>query len=137
MKAAAAVTSGAMQVIHHTSGRARERCEDARSSARTVIAPVSLPTIRYVTAPRLSVIVLVYNEADSIAPLYEELTGVLEGLDEPYEIVSVDAGSRDGSTEQIAQLALRDSHLPVVSFRRNFGPTAALQACIPHITVEI
>ena len=98
---------------------------------------MSLPTIRYVTAPRLSVIVLVYNEAESIAPLYEELTGVLEGLDVPYEIVYVDDGSRDGSTEKMAQLALRDSHLRVVSFRRNFGQTAAVQAGIDNSTGEI
>src|SRR6266478_6523005 len=121
----------------HTSGRARARCEDARRTAPTVIAPVSLPTIRYVTAPRLSVIVLVYNEAESIAPLYEELSGVLEGLDVPYEIVYVDDGSRDGSTEKMAQLALRDSHLRVVSFRRNFGQTAAVQAGIDNSTGEI
>src|SRR5260370_14075076 len=98
------------------------------------MAPVSLPTIRYVTAPRLSAIVLVYNEAESIAPLYEELSGVLEGLDVPYDIVYVDVGSRDGSTEQMAQLALRDSHLRVAIFPRNFGQTAAVQAGIHNST---
>ena len=88
-------------------------------------------------APRLSVIVLVYNEAESIAPLHEELTGVLDGLDIPYEIVYIDDGSRDGSTELMAQLGLRDSHVRVVSFRRNFGQTAAVQAGIDHSRGEI
>jgi glycosyltransferase involved in cell wall biosynthesis len=87
--------------------------------------------------PKLSVIVLVYNEADSIAPLHEELSGVLEGLDVPYEIVYIDDGSRDGSTERMAQLALHDRHVRVVSFRRNFGQTAAVQAGIDHSTGEI
>src|SRR5260221_4665386 len=137
LKGPAAGSSGGLEVIHHTSGGARGRCEDPGPRARTVIAPVSLPTIRYVTAPRLSVIVLVYNEAESIAPLYEELSGVLEGLDVPYEIVYVDDGSRDGSTEKMAQLALRDSHLRVVSFRRNFGQTAAVQAGIDNSAGEI
>src|SRR5260370_39992842 len=102
-----------------------------------VIAPVRLRAIGRVTSRRLSVLVLVYNEADSIAPLYGELSGVLEGLDAPYEIVYVDDGSRDGSTEKMAQLALRDSHLRVVSFRRNFGQTAAVQAGIDNSTGEI
>jgi glycosyltransferase involved in cell wall biosynthesis len=82
--------------------------------------------------PALSVIVLVYNEVDSIGPLYKELSGVLEGLDTPYEIVYIDDGSRDGSTEKMAQLAHDDSHVRVVSFRRNFGQTAAVQAGIDN-----
>lgn len=82
--------------------------------------------------PALSVIVLVYNEVESIGPLYKELSGVLEGLDTPYEIVYIDDGSRDGSTEKMAQLAHDDSHVRVVSFRRNFGQTAAVQAGIDN-----
>jgi glycosyltransferase involved in cell wall biosynthesis len=89
------------------------------------------------TAPRLSVIVLVYNELDSITPLHDELTGVLEGLDMPYEILYVDDGSRDGSTDKMRQLALDDPHVRVVSFRRNFGQTAAVQAGIDNSRGEI
>ena len=88
-------------------------------------------------APRLSVIVLVYNEVDSVAPLHAELSGVLASLDVPYEILYVDDGSRDGSTEKLAQLALHDHHVRVVSFRRNFGQTAAVQAGIDHSRGEI
>jgi glycosyltransferase involved in cell wall biosynthesis len=88
-------------------------------------------------APRLSVIVLVYNELESIAPMHEELTGVLEGLDLSYEVLYIDDGSRDGSTERLGQLAARDRHVRVVSFRRNFGQTAAVQAGIDHSRGEI
>jgi glycosyltransferase involved in cell wall biosynthesis len=88
-------------------------------------------------APRLSVIVLVYNELESIAPMHEELMGVLEGLDISYEVLYVDDGSRDGSTERLGQLAARDRHVRVVSFRRNFGQTAAVQAGIDHSRGEI
>ena len=82
-------------------------------------------------------IVLAYNEVDSIAPLHEELTGVLEGLDIPYEVVYIDDGSGDGSTEKMVQLALNDAHVRVVSFRRNFGQTAAVQAGIDNSRGEI
>ncbi|HSS95074.1 MAG TPA: glycosyltransferase family 2 protein [Candidatus Dormibacteraeota bacterium] len=88
-------------------------------------------------APAVSVIVLVYNEVDSIAPLHEELSGVMVGLEVTYEILYVDDGSRDGSTEKMAQLALHDPHVRVVSFRRNFGQTAAVQAGIDHSRGEI
>jgi glycosyltransferase involved in cell wall biosynthesis len=88
-------------------------------------------------APTLSVVVLVFNEAESIAPLHEELIGVLEGMDLPYEVVYIDDGSRDGSTERLAQFALIDPHVRVVSFRRNFGQTAAVQAGIDNARGEI
>src|SRR5260370_6828911 len=79
-------------------------------------------------APRLSVIVLVYNEVESVAPLHEELMGMLDALDMSYEVLYIDDGSRDGSTERLGQFASRDAHVRVVSFRRNFGHTAAVQA---------
>ncbi len=82
--------------------------------------------------PYLSVIVLVYNEVDSIEPLHRELMGVLKALDRSFEVVYVDDGSRDGSTEKLGRLASRDRHVRVVSFRRNFGQTAAVQAGIDH-----
>src|SRR5487761_1560769 len=87
--------------------------------------------------PRLSVVVLVYNEAESVAPLHKELIGVLSGLDITFEVVYVDDGSRDGSTERLAQLTLNDPRIRVVSFRRNFGQTAAVQAGIDNARGEI
>jgi glycosyltransferase involved in cell wall biosynthesis len=88
-------------------------------------------------APRLSVIVLVYNEVESITPLHEELIGVLDAIDLSYEVLYIDDGSRDGSTERLGQFASRDPHVRVVSFRRNFGQTAAVQAGIDNSRGEI
>ena len=87
--------------------------------------------------PRLSVVVLVFNELESIAPLHEELLGVLDAMDTTYEVVYVDDGSRDGSTERLAQLTLKNPHIRVVSFRRNFGQTAAVQAGIDNARGDI
>jgi len=92
---------------------------------------------RETIAPRLSVVVLVFNEVESIAPLHAELVGVLDAMDTPYEVVYIDDGSRDGSTERLADLALTDPHVRVVSFRRNFGQTAAVQAGIDNSRGEI
>ncbi|TMD71480.1 MAG: glycosyltransferase family 2 protein [Chloroflexi bacterium] len=82
--------------------------------------------------PQISVIVLVYNEVDSVEPLHRELIGVLDGLGRSYEVVYIDDGSRDGSTERLGQFAARDPRVRVVSFRRNFGQTAAFQAGIDN-----
>ncbi len=87
--------------------------------------------------PHLSVIVLVFNEVESLPSLHAELTDVLEGLDTTYEVVFIDDGSRDGGTEKLSEIAAADKHVRVVCFRRNFGQTAAVQAGIDHSTGEI
>lgn len=87
--------------------------------------------------PYLSVVVLVYNEIDSIEPLHRELMGVLKDLDRSFEVVYIDDGSRDGSTEQLALLAAHDRRVRTVSFRRNFGQTAAVQAGIDNSRGEV
>jgi len=87
--------------------------------------------------PNVSVVVLVFNEVDSAEPLHRELMGVLEGLGRTFEVVYVDDGSRDGSTERLGNFAARDPCVRVVSFRRNFGQTAAVQAGIDHSRGDI
>jgi glycosyltransferase involved in cell wall biosynthesis len=82
--------------------------------------------------PQLSVVVLVYNEVDSVEPLHRELIGVLDAMDRSFEVIYVDDGSRDGSTERLGDFASRDARVRVVTFRRNFGQTAAVQAGIDH-----
>ena len=83
-------------------------------------------------SPYLSVIVLVFNEVDSVEPLHRELLSVLEGLGATFEVLYIDDGSSDGSTEKLGQIAARDGRVRVVKFRRNFGQTAAVQAGIDH-----
>lgn len=80
----------------------------------------------------LSVVVPIYNEVESIRPLYERLVEVLGNGPTPYrsgyEIILVDDGSSDGSFEVCAKIQSRDPRVRVVQFRRNFGKTAALHA---------
>jgi glycosyltransferase involved in cell wall biosynthesis len=88
-------------------------------------------------SPQVSVVVLVYNEVDSVEPLHRELMGVLDAMGRSFEVLYIDDGSRDGSTERLAALAARDARVRVVSFRRNFGQTAAVQAGIDHSHGEV
>lgn len=76
----------------------------------------------------LSVVIPVYNEEQSLPGLYEELTVVLSGWAEHYELIFVDDGSRDGSYEVLRELHATDKRVKVVRFRRNFGQTAAFAA---------
>ncbi len=87
--------------------------------------------------PQISVIVLVYNEVDSAEPLHRELLGVLDALGRSFEVLYIDDGSRDGSAERLGQFAARDPRVRVVSFRRNFGQTAAVQAGIDNSRGEV
>jgi glycosyltransferase involved in cell wall biosynthesis len=76
----------------------------------------------------LSVIIPLLNEEENIPLLYEELKDVLDTLDKQYEILFIDDGSTDKSLELLRDLQNSDSHVVVVSFRKNFGQTAAMAA---------
>src|SRR5579864_5138002 len=76
----------------------------------------------------LSIVIPVHNEERSILPLYDRLTGVLESLGRPYEILFVDDASTDRSFELLANLIETDARLKVIRLRRNFGQSAALSA---------
>jgi glycosyltransferase involved in cell wall biosynthesis len=74
----------------------------------------------------LSLVIPVYNEADSLAPLVGETDEALATYGVPYEIVFVDDGSTDGSFDVLRELAETRDDLRVIRLRRNFGKAAAL-----------
>jgi len=69
-----------------------------------------------------------YNEEESIQPLYNALKEVMEALGRPYEIILVDDGSTDQTLEIIENLHDNDKTIAMISFRRNYGQTAAFAA---------
>ena len=78
--------------------------------------------------PAISIVVPVYNEEESIAPLYHKIRGVCSRLGSSYEMVFVDDGSRDRTFEILASIHKQDASVRVVRFRKNFGQTAAMAA---------
>ena len=75
-----------------------------------------------------SLIVPIYNEVENLPILVGQLVELTSRLPGESEIVLVDDGSTDGSTQLLEQLAAQHSRLVVVQFRRNYGQTAAMQA---------
>lgn len=87
-----------------------------------------LVTPRPVQQPRVSAVVPVYNEVESIPLLVETIAGVMQQNGLSYEIVCVDDGSTDGSAELLRELARSRGDLKAVLLRRNYGQTAAMSA---------
>jgi len=88
---------------------------------------------------KLSVIIPVYNEEESLPILYQTLCNTLqEATKDHWEVIFIDDGSTDNSLNILEQLAANlPSHISVISLRRNFGQTTAIAAGIDHSTGEV
>jgi glycosyltransferase involved in cell wall biosynthesis len=76
----------------------------------------------------ISVIIPLLNERPALDELYRRLTAVLAEAARRYEILFVDDGSTDGSSEKLKELCAFDPCIRYIRFRRNFGKSAALAA---------
>jgi glycosyltransferase involved in cell wall biosynthesis len=78
--------------------------------------------------PVFSIIAPIYNEIESIPELYRRVKEVMESTGDTWELILVDDGSSDGSTDAIRSLAVQDEHIRPVIFARNFGHQIAVTA---------
>lgn len=85
----------------------------------------------------LSVVIPLLNEEENIPHLYKELKEVLSGLEHGHEIVFIDDGSTDSSLNLLHDLQKNDDNVVVVSFRKNFGQTAAMAAGFDYARGDI
>jgi glycosyltransferase involved in cell wall biosynthesis len=76
----------------------------------------------------LSIVIPVYNEAESLETLHREISAVAAANSYELDVIFVDDGSRDSSWETIRRLAAADPQVRGIRFRRNFGKAAALSA---------
>lgn len=79
-------------------------------------------------SPRLSVVIPIFNERETLDELFKRLTETLAAQPGGYEIIAVDDGSTDGTREALRQLHAEDGHIRVVLLSRNFGQSPALYA---------
>ena len=75
-----------------------------------------------------SIVAPIYNEKENLPELYRRVKEVMESTGESWELVLVDDGSTDGSTEIIRALAKEDERVRPVIFARNFGHQIAITA---------
>ena len=97
--------------------------------------PAAVTTIIYMmsqSTPWASVIIPIKDERENLSPLVASLFKVLDSHErsqsQPYEIIFVDDGSSDGSSEALDRLATDHPQIRVFHFDRNYGKTCALEA---------
>ena len=86
----------------------------------------------------LSLIIPVYNEEENLPLLYDSIDKAMVPLKDTWEVIFIDDGSRDNSFGVLKSLVEKDpEHVRVLSFRRNFGQTAAISAGLDHACGDI
>ncbi len=79
-----------------------------------------------------SVVAPLFNEQDNIAELYRRVRETMDSTGEPWELILVDDGCTDGSTERIRELAAQDARVRPIIFARNFGHQIAVTAGLDY-----
>jgi dolichol-phosphate mannosyltransferase len=82
--------------------------------------------------PVFSIIAPVFNEIDCLDTLHERIAEVMSQSGESWELILVDDGSTDGSTDKIRHMAESDNRVRKVIFARNFGHQIAVTAGLDY-----
>ncbi|MDX1437711.1 MAG: glycosyltransferase family 2 protein [Anaerolineales bacterium] len=82
--------------------------------------------------PKFSIVAPIYNEIDALPELYSRVSSVMEEIGDAWELVMVDDGSSDGSTQKIMELYEQDRRVRPVLFSRNFGHQIAVTAGLDY-----
>lgn len=85
----------------------------------------------------VSIVVPVYNEEESMPILYKTIKDVMDDTGLPYEIIFIDDGSIDNTFSILSDIQKNDANVIAISFRRNFGQTAAMAAGFDYARGEI
>jgi dolichol-phosphate mannosyltransferase len=87
---------------------------------------------RAASAPTITIVAPVFNEVETLPEFVRRMTQVMQAEGEEWELILVDDGSTDGSTEEILEAARRDRHVRPVVFTRNFGHQLAVTAGLDY-----
>jgi len=82
--------------------------------------------------PTISIVAPAYNESAGITEFYRQVSETMQTLQEPWELLLIDDGSKDNTAEIICELAARDLHVHPVIFARNFGHQLAVTAGLDY-----
>jgi len=76
----------------------------------------------------ISVVVPLFNEEENVPELHRRVKSVMESSGQEYELIYIDDGSTDRTLPMLEEIRAGDGNMVVISFRRNFGQTAAFAA---------
>lgn len=82
--------------------------------------------------PKISLVVPLFNEEETIGFLVERLNGLMESFKEEIEVVLVNDGSNDRTEELIFGIGMSDRRYHIISLSRNFGHQIAVSAGLAH-----
>ncbi len=82
--------------------------------------------------PTFTIIAPIFNEVENLPILYTRICEVMDQTGQPWEMVMVNDGSSDGSTEKLDELQAADERIRVVHFARNFGHQIAVTAGLDY-----
>jgi len=82
----------------------------------------------YISRPEISIVIPVFNEAENLPVLYKRLVLVLKNETPNFEIIFINDGSRDNSSETLIAFSEQDVRITIVELARNFGHQIAISA---------
>ena len=85
----------------------------------------------------VSLVIPVYDEEESLAPLHQEITTALAGTVRDFEIIFINDGSADDSLAELKKLRSADPRVRIIDFRKNFGQSAAISAGFDHCRGDV
>ena len=86
---------------------------------------------------KISILVPLFNEEESLTRLTKEINTVFESISPDYEILFIDDGSDDNSLKVIKNLVRTNNKIRYISFRKNYGKSAALNVGFKNVTGDV
>ncbi len=103
-----------------------EQKNGLQTAQRPARANSTQPPVTY------SIVAPVFNEEETLPHFYERVIAVMESLEEPFELLFVNDGSRDGSFRIMQGLHDKDPRVHAINFSRNFGHQIAISAGLDY-----
>jgi glycosyltransferase involved in cell wall biosynthesis len=97
-----------------------------------MIAPQRDDVAKALTQPTYSIVAPVFNEEETLPQFYARMIQVMETLDEPFELILVNDGSKDASFKVMKELHASDPRVHILDFSRNFGHQIAISAGLDY-----
>jgi len=85
---------------------------------------------------KYSVVVPAHNEEESVGPLHQAVSKVLDSMGGQWEMIVVDDGSTDDTYQRLQEIRQRDARVKIIRFRRSFGQTAGWSAAFDRAQGE-